>query len=207
MNRKAFSRVSCGVFLLSAQGADRPQGCLVSSFHQLTPVRPWKVCVTLHREHETCRAVRESGCFAVTVLARNASAELLRRFGHTSGRRADKFEGYAVKTDGNGSPYLEDSALARFACTVLDEMKVDDYVLFVAEVTEAEILADGIPLSVDDYKNGGGSTPPTATVQRAMEERFGWRCTFCGYGVEREELPADYRCPICRAGRERFRRI
>ena len=39
---------------------------------------------------------------------------------------------------------------------------------------------DGPALTVDDYKNGGGSTPATATVVRTLEENVGWRCTICG---------------------------
>ena len=45
--------------------------------------------------------------------------------------------------------------------------------------------------------------PAAATVVRIVEE-VAWRCTICGYIAERETLPDDYRCPICRAPKDKF---
>ena len=109
-----------------------------------------------------------------------------------------------MQTDGNGSPYLSDHALARFACRVVEKLDLGTYMLYIAEATEAEVLGDGPALTVDDYKNSGGSTPATATVVRTLEENVGWRCTICGYVAEKEELPEGFQCPICRANRDKF---
>lgn len=57
---------------------------------------------------------------------------------------------------------------------------------------------------MDDYKNGGGTTPATATVYRTLEGNEGWKCTICGYVAEKETLPEGYQCPICRANRDKF---
>lgn len=39
-------------------------------------------------------------------------------------------------------------------------------------------------------------------------QRFGWRCSLCGYIIEDEaELPDDFTCPICGVGKEFFERI
>ena len=54
------------------------------------------------------------------------------------------------------------------------------------------------------FKNGGGSTPPAATVYRTLEGNEGWKCTICGYVAEKETLPEGYQCPICRANRDKF---
>ena len=32
-------------------------------------------------------------------------------------------------------------------------------------------------------------------------------CTICGYIAERETLPDDYRCPICRAPKDKFEKM
>ena len=34
-----------------------------------------------------------------------------------------------------------------------------------------------------------------------------WKCTFCGYVHEADELPDDFVCPICGAGKEHFELI
>ncbi|WP_165045580.1 flavin reductase [Adlercreutzia sp. ZJ138] len=41
----------------------------------------------------------------------------------------------------------------------------------------------------------------------APAKRYGWRCMVCGYVVETDELPDDYECPICGAGKDMFERI
>ena len=76
--------------------------------------------------------------------------------------------------------------------------------LYIAETMEAEVLGEGPALTVDDFKNDGGSTPPTATVVRTLEGNEGWRCTICGYVAEKETLPDGYQRPICRANKDKF---
>lgn len=41
----------------------------------------------------------------------------------------------------------------------------------------------------------------------APAKRYGWQCTLCGYVVEADELPDDFECPICGAGKDMFERI
>ena len=207
MNRKAFNRINYGLFILSAAGESQPQGCVVNSLHQVTSSRPYKFSLTVNKSNETFKAIQATGCFAATVLAKDTPKEFVDLFGYKSGRVVNKFDGLDVKTDGNGSPYVEDHALARFSCKVVDQLDLGSFVLFIAETTEAEVLGEGPALTVDDYKNGGGATPPAATVVRVMEENFGWRCTICGYVAEKETLPDGYQCPICRANKDKFVKV
>ena len=34
-----------------------------------------------------------------------------------------------------------------------------------------------------------------------------WKCLICGYIYEGEELPADFVCPICKQGADKFVKI
>ena len=56
------------------------------------------------------------------------------------------------------------------------------------------------------YANRGKSTPPAASVYRTVEIN-GYRCSICGYVYEGESLPADFRCPLCKAPAEKFEKI
>lgn len=204
MNRKAFNRINYGMFILSAQGESQPQGCIVNSLHQITSSMPFRFSLTVNKSNETFKAIESSGAFAATVLAKHAPKELVDLFGYKSGRAGNKFEGKDVKVDGNGSPYIEEAAIARFSFKVVDKLDLGAYMLYIADATEGEMLADGPALTVNDFKNAGNSTPPTATVIRTMEDNFGWKCTICGYIAEVETLPEGYQCPICRANRDKF---
>ena len=206
MNRKAFEKMNYGLYLVSAANDGKRHGCIVSSFAQVTSAQPPKVTVTLNKEHETCKAIQAAGSFSVTMLAAACPKELVDQFGYKSGRVGDKFTGRDVKTDENGNPYITDHMAARVACKVVNQVEVGNYILFVAEATEAEVLSDSAILTLSDFTNKGKPVPPTATVYRTVEIN-GYRCTVCGYVHEAEFLPADFRCPICNAPAEKFEKI
>ena len=42
MNRKAFSRINYGLFIVGAELDGKPQGCIVNSLHQVTSSLPFK---------------------------------------------------------------------------------------------------------------------------------------------------------------------
>ena len=206
MNRKAFNCINYGLFLVGAVLDGKYQGCVINSLHQVTSSMPPKFSLTLNKSNETYKAVEACGSFAATVLDRETPKELIDLFGYKSGRVADKFSGYDVGTDGSGNPYVKDHALARISCKIVDKLDLGSYVLYIGQVTEAEVLGDGAAMTLDDYRGSGGSTPAAATVVRTVEE-VAWRCTVCGYIAERETLPDDYRCPICRAPKDKFVKV
>ena len=204
MNRKAFSRINYGLFIVGAELDGKPQGCIVNSLHQVTSSMPFKFSLTVNKSNETFKAIEAKGSFAATVLAKDTPKDLINLFGYKSGRVVNKFDGFDVERDGAGNPYVKDHALARFSCKVVEKLDLGTYMLYIAETTEAEVLGEGPALTVDDFKNDGGSTPPTATVVRTLEGNEGWRCTICGYVAEKETLPDGYKCPICRANKDKF---
>ena len=204
MNRKAFSRINYGLFIVGAELDGKPQGCIVNSLHQVTSSMPFKFSLTVNKSNETFKAIEAKGSFAATVLAKDTPKDLINLFGYKSGRVVNKCDGFDVERDGAGNPYVKDHALARFSCKVVEKLDLGTYMLYIAETTEAEVLGEGPALTVDDFKNDGGSTPPTATVVRTLEGNEGWRCTICGYVAEKETLPDGYQCPICRANKDKF---
>ena len=204
MNRKAFSRINYGLFIVGAELDGKPQGCIVNSLHQVKSSMPFKFSLTVNKSNETFKAIEAKGSFAATVLAKDTPKDLVNLFGYKSGRVVNKFDGFDVERDGAGNPYVKDHALARFSCKVVEKLDLGTYMLYIAETMEAEVLGEGPALTVDDFKNDGGSTPPTATVVRTLEGNEGWRCTICGYVAEKETLPDGYQCPICRANKDKF---
>lgn len=201
MNRKAFQSINYGLFLVGATQEGKYQGCIVNSLHQVTSSLPYKFSITLNKSNETYKAVEAAGSFVATVLSKETPKELIDLFGYKSGRAVNKFEGYEVSVDGAGNPYLKAYALSRISCRIVEKLDLGNYVLFIGEVQEAEVLGSGSALTLDDYQN---ATPVTATVYRTKQENFGWRCTVCGYIAEKEELPEGFQCPLCRADRSKF---
>ena len=53
----------------------------------------------------------------------------------------------------------------------------------------------------------GKSVPAAATEQTQPAGKTAWRCTVCGYVAEAEELPADFVCPVCGVGPDKFVKV
>ena len=74
--------------------------------------------------------------------------------------------------------------------------------LFIAEVTDAKVLAATEPMTYayyqSDIKNkAGAGAAGSAGVSGPEKKIKGWRCKICGYEYDGSELPADFECPIC----------
>lgn len=204
MNRKAFASINYGLFIVGAAAEGKRHGCVVNSLHQATSSTPYKFTLTMNKDNETTKTIQAAGSFAATVLSQECPKDLVSLFGYKSGRVVDKFSQCEYAEDGAGNPYLTSHALSRISCKVVDQLDLGKYILFVGEVTEAEVMGEGIGLTLDRFKNDGGSTPPTATVYRTLEENVGWKCSVCGYVAEKETLPAGFQCPLCRANADKF---
>jgi len=204
INRNAFNVINYGLFLLGAAGASKYEGCVVNSLHQITSSMPPKFSVAVNKSNETFKAVEASGHFSAIVLAKDTPKELLDLFGYKSGRIVNKFEGYETALDGNGSPYVKGVGLARYAFKVVEKLDLGSHMLYIAQCSEAVVLSSGQALTLDDHLNKGNALPPAAPVIRALEDVTSWKCTICGYIAYKEELPADYKCPICKAGVDKF---
>lgn len=204
MNTKVFDRINYGLFLISAAADRKRSGCVVNSLHQVTAIKPFRFSLTLNKSNETFKCVEAAGSFAATVLKKDCPKDLVNQFGYKSSRVIDKFEGLQLAEDEAGNPYVKDYALARISFKIVDKLDLGGYMLYICEATETESLSDGQALTLDDFKNSGAVTPPTATVYRTLEGNEGWQCTVCGYIALKDELPDDFQCPLCRANRDKF---
>jgi len=207
INRNAFNCINYGLFLISAAGENKPEGCIVNSLHQVTSSMPPKFSLTVNKSNETYKAIEASGHFSAIVLAKDTPKELMDVFGYKSGRIVNKFEGYEVANDDNGSPYVKGYGLARYAFKVVEKLDLGTYVLYIAQCTEAVSLGSGLALTLDDHSNKGNAIPAAAPVVRALEEVTAWKCTICGYIAYKDELPEGYKCPLCKADRDKFVKV
>ena len=204
MNTKAYDQLNYTMGILGAAAGGKRQGCIINSLVQVTSSYPAKFTVSLNKDHATCAAVQEAGSFAVTLLAKDCPKALVNTFGYKSGRVADKFSQYEAQADAAGNPYVTEYMVARISCKVVGQMDVGNYILFVAEATEAEVLQDVRAMTLHDFTGAGETTPVAAPVYRTLEGNYGWKCTVCGFIYEGDEIPDDYQCPICRAPKSKF---
>ena len=229
IDTKAFRSMSYGVYIVSSKDGEAMAGCIVNTLQQVTS-KPARVSVAINKDNFTAGVVAAAGRFEASILAQDAPMELIGLFGFQSSADTDKFADTAYELDPAGIPYVTSHAVAHIGARVIEQVDVGTHYLFVGEVECAETLGGEPPMTYAYYHQvKGGKTPPKASsfedtearapqaiapdaaaeAQDAAAEspRYGWRCMICGYVVEADELPDDFKCPMCGMGRDMFVRV
>ena len=229
MDMQAFNSINYGLYIVSSVDAQgKYVGCVANTFQQIT-AEPPMVSVALHQENHTTACILESKKFCVSVLSESADMDLVGKFGFRSSKDVDKFDGISYRAAENGLPEVLQHTSAVFHVDVVNVVDAGTHTLFIGKVADAAVVSDEKPMTYEYYHrvlrgktppkassyNGGasdakaGGEEPAADAQAGTSEskKVGWRCTLCGYVVEMDELPDDFKCPICGVGKEFFERI
>ena len=199
---KAMFSLSYGLFVLSARDGARDNGCIINTVMQVTDT-PKRVAIAVNKQNLTHDMIASTGVFNISVLTQDAPFDLFKRFGFQSGRNADKLAGLeGVRRSANGLSYVTGVANALISGKVISTQDLGTHTLFVADVTEAQVLSDAPSVTYAYYFAHIKPKP-----QPAITEQKGWVCKICGYVYEGEELPADFICPLCKHGAEDFERL
>lgn len=195
----AMFKLSYGLYVISAEEGGKHNGCIINTAVQLTDT-PKRFTVAVNKANLTHDMILKTRRFNLSVLTTSAPFALFQHFGFNSGRDMEKFNGkYAVRTSENGLTYLTQHTNAFISGKVIDALDYGTHTLFVAEVTQAQVL-NGEPSVTYSYYFDHIKPKP----QPVEESQSGWVCKICGYVYEGEELPADYVCPLCKHGAEDF---
>lgn len=199
--KEAFYKLSYGLFVVSARDGAKDNGCIVNTVMQLTDT-PKQISVVINKENLTCQMIEKTRRFSVSVLTESAPAEVFRRFGFQSGRDTDKFEGIPSARGEDGLMYLTKYCNAVIQGTVISTQDFGTHLLFVAEVSRAEVLSEEASVTYAYYFS---HIKPKFSV--STENKKGYVCKICGYIYEGESLPADFVCPLCKHGKDDFEPI
>jgi flavin reductase (DIM6/NTAB) family NADH-FMN oxidoreductase RutF/rubredoxin len=220
--------MSYGVYVISSKLGDKVNGQIANAAMQVTSDPP-KVAVALNKENLTHDFIKTSAIFTLCVLAEDTPMVTIGLFGFKSGRDVDKFSEIPCEICSSGCPVLLEHSLGHFEAEVVHEVDLGTHTLFVGEVVGAKVLREGEPMTYAYYHQvKRGKTPKTAPTfvatptplpekeESAMKK---YVCSVCGYvydpekgdsasgipgGVAFEDLPEDWVCPVCGAGKDEF---
>ena len=202
IDNNAMFKLSYGLFVLSAKDGDKANGCIINTAAQLTDT-PKRINIAVNKNNYTHDMIMKTGEFNVSVLSEAVPFKVFQHFGFQSGRTVDKFADYADQAvSSNGIPYLTGCTNAFISAKVVECYDYGTHTLFVADVTEAQVLSD-VPSVTYAYYFDHIKPKPIPTT----EKKVGWVCKICGYVYEGEELPADFICPLCKHGAEDFEKL
>lgn len=207
MNRTILDQFDYGLYLASTCADNKFYGCIVNSLCQVTSASPENFSVALNQSSATKKALDQSGVLSITLIGASCPDAILNEFGYKSGRAIDKFSKFDTQTDAQGCPYLKEGMVARISFRVIDHLDAGTHTLYLLEVVDAESLSSDAVMTVRQWNARGNEAPATAPVFRTLDKKIGWKCTVCGYIYPKEELPEDYRCPICRAPASKFEKL
>lgn len=212
MNKNIFRSMSYGVYVTSTMDGEKPTGCITNSIMQITS-EPATVAVSVNHDNYTNGCMEKSGMFAFSILSEQSDPGLIGTFGFQSGKDTDKFSEteYEMKA---GMPVLKDSC-GYVVCRIIDKMETATHTVFLGEVVEADVYEGGQKAMTYAYyhevvKGKSPKNAPTYLPEEAEEpkkETTKWVCQVCGYVYEGEELPADYKCPVCKQGADKFKKV
>jgi rubredoxin/flavin reductase (DIM6/NTAB) family NADH-FMN oxidoreductase RutF len=214
--------------IVSSESDGKISACVVNTVFQITPEPP-VIAVSVNRQNLTWDCISKSKVLAVSVLAEESPMPFIGKFGFRTGRDFDKFQDVKFKTGQTGSPIILDNTVAYIEAQVINSIDVVSHTLFIAKVTACETLdASKHPMTYDYYRCVKcGRTPRTAATYHQTENNIGkgivamkkYKCIVCGYiydpavgdpsngvepGTSFDDLPDDWTCPECGAGKDQF---
>ncbi|WP_308511016.1 flavin reductase [Treponema succinifaciens] len=198
MDNKAMFNLSYGLFILTAKDGEKDNGCIVNTVGQVTS-QPNRISLTVNKANYTHDMILKTKEFNVSVLAENSKFETYRHWGFQSGRNTDKLESISFKRSANGLVYIADETNAFLSAKVVSTLDLGTHTLFIADVTDGEVLSQ-LPSATYSFYQNNIKPKPAST-----EKRKGFICTVCGYIYEGETLPDDFICPVCKHPASDFR--
>lgn len=227
MNPEAFFKITYGLYVVSSEFAGKMNGFVSNTVFQIT-ANPEQFAVACSKKNLTAELISKSGRFSFSILHQNAGKELMGTFGYKSGRDIDKFTGFNYKKGKTGVPILLDDCIAWFECELVETFDAETHLLFIGTVIDNALIDDTkAPLTYLYYRNNRkGKAPENAPTyvkpeikQPMTTESYEYQCPACGYiynaaegdpdggiapGTSFEDLPDDWKCPLCGMDKSEF---
>jgi len=239
MNIEAFYTLSYGLYIVSAESHGKKNGYIANTAFQVTAT-PSQLAISCNKDNLTSEIIAESGFFSLSVLEKDASKNIVGKFGYKSGKETDKFNDTKYILTKNGVPVVTEDCVAWFECKVVQTVDVGTHLLFIGEVLDGDLLAlEKEPLTYAYYREvRHGLSPKNAPTyvdktklqdSKEAEEKISskvsgksmqkWECQICDHiydpekgdpdsgiepGTPFEDLPDDWRCPVCNAEKADF---
>lgn len=233
MNIESFFKLSYGLYAIGSQLEGKKAGYIANTAFQVTST-PAQIAISCHKNNFTSKIIAESGFFSISVLHKDAGADLIGKFGYQSSANIDKFSGFKHTISENGAPILQEDCLAWFECKLVKEIDLGSHILFIGELLACEVInTEQEPLTYSYYREKRKGLSPknaptyieSAHIENKQEkpetETKGkqYKCSVCGYvydesagdhkhgipgGTSFENLPEDWICPVCGVEKEDF---
>lgn len=198
MNIDVMNKISYGLFVLTAKDGEKDNGCIINTAMQVT-IEPNCISVVVNKSNYTHDIILKNKEFNISILDESSQFATYKNFGFKSGRDSDKLVEVDFARAANGIVYLTKESNGYISGKVIKTVDLGTHTMFIAEVTDGEILSDKSSVTYAYYYSNIKEKDSVAAGKK------GFICIVCGFIYEGETLPPDYICPICKHGAADFR--
>ncbi|MCF0261625.1 MAG: flavin reductase [Sphaerochaetaceae bacterium] len=190
MDINVMNKLSYGLFMLSSKKDNKDNGCIVNTVMQVT-ASPNRIAVSVNKQNYTHDLIKDTGLFNVSILSEKSVFETYKHWGFQTGKEVDKTVDIIYSRSSNGLIYIAEGCNAYISAKVVESHDLGTHTLFIADVTDGEILNNEESVTYSFYHKKIKPAPQES-------KKKGWVCIICGYIYEGENLPADFICPLCK---------
>ncbi len=195
-NIKITRKITQGMYVLTTKEG----GCIVDAVSQVSSGEEPFIAVAVMKSNYTNELLKKNNKFAISILSQDVNAEIIRTFGFNTGRKINKFRNIET-TKVKEIDVIKDS-IGYIVCEIVDTIENDTHTLFIGKAIEADIFEEKDPMSYGYYQEHKEELLKVTT----KKGKTAWICSVCGYIYYGEELPENFECPICKVGREYFKK-
>lgn len=189
-------KITQGMYVLTTEKG----GCVVDAVSQISAGDNPLISVAVMKKNYTNELLKNNTKFAISILSKEVNPEIIKTFGFNSARDINKFE-KTETTQIEGLEVIKDS-IGYMICEIVDSIDNDTHTLFIGKLIEGDIFEEKEAMSYGYYQEHKEELLKTKTEKGETA----WICTVCGYVYYGEELPEDFKCPICQVGKELFKK-
>lgn len=189
-------KITQGMYVLTTKNG----GCIVDAVSQVSGGDNPLISVAVMKRNYTNELLKTNNKFAISILGNNVNPEIIKTFGFNSARDINKFEN--TETTKIEDIEIINDSLGYMICEIVDKIENDTHTLFIGKIIEADVFEDKEPMSYGYYQEHKDELLKVTTEKG----KTAWICTVCGYVYYGEELPEDFKCPLCGVGKELFKK-
>lgn len=203
IDTNALYNIGYGLYVITSNDGTKDNGMIGNTVIQVTS-NPMQVVVCINKGNYSHDVIKQTGIMNVNCLSTEAPFSVFEKFGFSSGKDKNKFEGDEVVRSENGLVYLSKYINSFMSLKVENYIDFGTHGMFVCSITEAKVVSKAETMSYA-YYHKNVKPKPNATKESSGKKK--WVCKICGYVHEAEELPEDFECPICGHGPADFEEL
>lgn len=195
-NKNITWKITQGMYVLTTNNG----GCMVDAVSQISGGDNPLISVAVMKSNYTNELMKKNTKFAISVLGKNVDGKIITTFGMNSMRDINKFE-YVETTEIEGVKVINNS-LGYMICEIVDSIENDTHTLFIGRLIEGDIFKEEETMSYGYYQEHKEELIKVTTEKN----KTAWICTICGYVYYGDDVPNDYKCPVCGVDKTFFKR-